>query len=486
MIYTFALDVSQVVRVSVEADILRGLPYFSIVGLGDTAIKEARERIRSALLKNNLPFPRVRKIINLSPASFPKHGSHFDLPIAIALLSATGLFGDERIFTQTAFVGELGLDGTIRPSGSIIPFIFAAQHCGIKQIIVPFENAHEAVVAPEVTVHPVKDLKTLVEILKSKKLPQQAVCNKKEKYTVHNSLWAAVKGHSIEKRALTIAVAGEHNTLLRGAPGVGKTLLAKATQEILPPLTPTQEQEIFYRKSLEGMLRKEEVQFCKRPFICIDPLKKISNHPFGTFTQAHQGILFLEEIGLYSKNLLTLARDFLEEKKVIIRSQKETVELKTHCVIIGAFNPCVCGTHNKKCLCTEGQKNAYYRKISMPFFDRFDLFVDVPRIAHTVSLEEGKEDLKTIQAKVTHAQESAFQRGQKNLNGASHFQEIKSHCALSLEDQQWLTEGAEKLGLSTRALYKVIKVSRTIADLEEMQKIKRKHLAEALQYRFRP
>lgn len=498
MVYTFALNGLEVTRVSVEADILRGLPYFGIVGLGDTAVKEARERIRSAFLANHLPFPRIRKIINLSPASIPKHGGHFDLPIAIALLASAGYFPKnttiESFFRTTAVIGELGLDGAIRASGSIFPFISNAQKYGITRCIIPFENAHEVPENSSVEVYPIKHIYLLVESLQKGQLPPKITPQKELPFTTHPSKnWSSIKGQTVAKRALIIAAVGGHNVILRGPPGVGKTILAHAVQEILPTLTTAEKQEVLYRKALHGILSRKEIFDKTPPLKSIDLTTKtglLCNGPGyspGLLALAHHGILFLDEIGFYSKSVLVGLRGFLEEKKVVCTQQKKSTEFKTECMVIAAFNPCLCGADKKRCICTPGQKLAYYRRIGSPFFDRFDLFTDVERIPHAVALEENDTDDTEILSKIiTQARNHALHRGQKGFNGQLPFSEIKLYCRLQKEDVIWLKTAAEKLSISTRALHRLIKVSRTIADLENTETIKRHHLAEALQYRIRP
>lgn len=491
MIYTFAIHGFSVVLITVEADILRGLPYFGIVGLADASIKEARERVRSAILASKLPFPRVRKIINLSPAALPKHGSTFDVPIAIALLCASGYItvtpSLKKVLQKTAYIGELGLDGSIRVSKSIFPLLHSAKEHHMEHFVIPEANLHEAQGMTNSAIHPVNSLNMLVESLKKGFLPPQYKQQKKEKpkESQKESLWQEIHGHYLTKRMLIIAAAGHHNTILRGSPGVGKTILAQAIQEILPPLTTDEQNAFLYRKSLSGILQESDFANTTPPMEYVDVTTKLSaltgskpsSFP-GIFAGVHNGILFLDEIGLYNKELLTNLRHFLEYKK--------TKHLHTDCMVVGALNQCQCALNEEKCLCTTGQKQAYYRKIGTPFFDRFDLFGDVQRVAHHTTLQdESPAVIHDIQKTIIKSRLYTKNRGQKVKNGNLSLGDIKKYCALKKEDKEWLIKAAEQLYLSTRALHKVIKVSRTIADLEEKNDIERHHIAEALQYRIK-
>ncbi|MEN2983513.1 MAG: YifB family Mg chelatase-like AAA ATPase [Dictyoglomaceae bacterium] len=481
-------------KVEVEVDISSGVPSFNIVGLAEQAIQEAKERVRSAIKNSNFEFPLKRITVNLAPADLRKDSSLLDLPIAIGILSCQFNFNIDS--EDIAFLGELALDGRVRKGKGLLPLVWGLKNKGFKKIIIPKENETECSLVKDAEIYPVENLTQVINLLTGNQsmLPLEF---KIPSYSFFfDEDFSMIKGQEVAKRAMEISAAGGHNILLVGPPGTGKTLLAKSLPSILPPLTYEEAFEVTQIYSIAGLLNNEYL-IQKRPFR--NPHHTISyagllgggsTPQVGEISLAHRGVLFLDELPEFRRDVLEALRQPLEEGRVIISRSKYTVSYPAQFILVGSMNPCKCGyfgDKEKNCICSPYEVRNYWHKISGPLLDRFDIRIYVGRVEKNKIFKDEKSESSTeIRKRVERArriQEERFKKEKISTNSQMSPKYIKKYCPLSNEAKIFLSNIIDKMTLSLRGLDRVIKVARTIADLEESENIKVDHLAEAVSYR---
>ncbi len=488
--------------VSVEVDISRGLHSFSIVGMASKAVDEARDRVNSAIKNAGYQAPKSKNeklVIALAPAELKKEGAYHDLAIALGYLLSSG----EIHFDPEGklFIGELSLDGTLKPVRGILPIVQRAKEEGIREVFLPRENAREAALIDEITIYPTSHLKEVIAHIDEKRevreeLTPQELTQISHRETNFSVDFADIRGQELVKRGLEIAAVGGHNVVLYGPPGTGKTMLAKAFISILPPLSREEILEITGIHSIAGELGNEEVLThppVRAPHHTSSYVSLIGGGTHikpGEITLAHRGVLFLDEFPEFDRKVLEALRQPLEDRVVHISRAQGTAVFPASFILIAAMNPCPCGYYGsevKTCTCTPYDIQRYQKKISGPIIDRIDIWLPVEHIDYEkLSTSEKREkESPTIRERVVRARAFSFKRkGERKLNREMHARDIQAE-PLSASVKQILNASAEKMQLSPRAYHRVIKLARTIADMEQSEQIQEHHILEALQYRPR-
>lgn len=475
--------------VTVEAHLANGLPSLTLVGLPETAVKESKDRVRSAIQSSGFDFPSRRITLNLAPADLPKDGGRFDIAIALGLLAASGQIPSEAL-QSIECLGELALSGAIRPVQGVLPAALAARDAG-RALIVPKENAEEACLAGGLQVYAAEHLLELAAHFNGHAPIAPYEANGLLRQSPPYPDLADVQGQLAAKRALLVAAAGRHNLLLSGPPGTGKTLLASRLPGLLPPLDEREAMEVAAIQSVASHVPLNA--WPQRPFR--HPHHSASGPALvgggsrprpGEITLAHQGVLFLDELPEFDRRVLEVLREPLESGEIVIARARDKVRFPAQFQLVAAMNPCPCGylgDNSNRCRCTPDQIQRYRGKLSGPLLDRIDLHLTVAREG-TMLKRPQQTGMTTAEAAgiVANAQRRQMQR-QGCPNAFLNPSSLHEHCALSDDDRRWLETACERLGLSLRSAHRIIKVARTLADLEDVPDIGRQHLAEALQYR---
>lgn len=491
-------------KLDVEVDFVNSTPQIVIVGLPDSAVNEARERVRAAVKNSGFSFTYQKVVVNLAPADIKKEGTNFDLPIAVGILIQSDFIQQEKV-QNTAFLGELSLDGALRGVNGILPLVTGLKDIGVKSVIVPKSNAKEAALVEGIEIYGAEFLAEIVDhFSENSDSKLQMVKVDVKNYLANNAKnnyihdFKDVKGQQKAKRAMEIAAAGAHNMLMMGSPGSGKTLMAKCFASILPPLELKEALELTKVYSISGLLPENEPLITQRPYRAVHHSASAvgiigggSNPKPGEITLAHRGVLFLDEMVEFPRNVLETLRQPLEDGQVVISRAQTSIKYPADFMLLGAMNPCPCGflgDSQKQCTCSEFQIQRYRSKLSGPLLDRIDLQIEVPRLSpeELLNMKNDAEPSSEIRKRVIKARQIQAQRYKNTdilTNSELNSDLIKKFCKIDEQSENMLKTAIIKFNLSGRSYDRILKLSRTIADLEGSENISQMHLAQALQYR---